>query len=539
MNYRRYTTGPYPEMCHQFRWEVPENYNIAWDVCEKHDPNRTAMIWENHDGQVRVLSFQDFSRLSNRVAHLLEGLGVRKGDRVVVLLPRLPEAVAIFLGVYKAGAILISLSSLYGKDGVRHRVLDSGPKVIFTNQENLEKFDGLHQEVEELQKGVIVDLPRSSGNWLSFSELLEQASDRQVDVRTTSQDPAQIYYSSGTTGQAKGILHAHRYLLAHNELEFCHDIRGDELFWSTGEWAWIAGIIPGFLGPWKYGATVLAYNSPGKFDPEKAFYLLNKYPVKNLFATPTALRMMMQVPDPGRYPVHLRVACSAGEPLNPEVIRWSREVWEIPIFDFYGLTESYPLCGNFPSMEVKPGSMGRPLPGWEVALLGPDEQPVQPGAVGEICLKARSNPHYPLGYWKRPADTQEVFGGPWFHTRDLANQDEEGYVWFQGRADDVIISAGYRIGPFEVESALIEHPAVAEAAAVASPDPERGHIVKAYVVLTKEARPSDDLVKELQEHVRKSLAAYAYPRSIEFVQELPKTETGKIRRAVLRQQAAS
>jgi acetyl-CoA synthetase len=236
-----------------------------------------------------------------------------------------------------------------------------------------------------------------------------------------------------------------------------------------------------------------------------------------------------------RYPQRFRIVCSAGEPLNPEAIRWFRDQYDVTVLDYYGLTESYPLCGNYPFMEVREGSMGRPLPGWEVTILDEDENRVAQGERGEICLKARTNPHYPIGYWNRAEDSKEVFEGEWFHTKDAASQDEDGYYWYEGRADDVIIAAGYRIGPFEVESACLEHPAVAEAAAIAAPDERRGNIVKAFVVLSAGHEPSDELADDIKSYVRQHLSAYAYPREIEFVPDLPKTLTGKIRRIELRQ----
>ena len=353
---------------------------------------------------------------------------------------------------------------------------------------------------------------------------------------TAADDPAQLYYSSGTTGLAKGILHAHRYLLAHEEFEFCHDVRDDELFHGSGEWAWAAGIAP-LLGPWRYGARQFVFARKGGFDPEEQLQQLSKHGVENMFTTPTALRAMTGVSDAGeRYPLdRMRITCSAGEPLNPEVIRWYREQFGITILDYYGLTESYPLCANFPTVEVREGSMGLPMPGWDVAILDEDEQPLPPGERGEICLRARSNPHYPLGYWNRPEDTEEAFGGDWYHTKDAAEADEDGYYWYAGRADDVIISAGYRIGPFEVESACVEHPAVMEAAAVASPDEKRGDIVKAFVVLAEGHEAGDDTAQEIKDHVRDRHSEYAYPREIEFVDDLPKTLTGKIRRVELRE----
>jgi acetyl-CoA synthetase len=359
--------------------------------------------------------------------------------------------------------------------------------------------------------------------------------DYQV-VDTAADDPAQLYYSSGTTGRAKGILHAHRYLLAHEEFEFCHDVRDGELFHGSGEWAWAAGICP-LLGPWRYGAVALVQARKGGYDPEEHLRFLSKHGVENMFTTPTALRAMTGVERAGeRYPLErLRVTCSAGEPLNPEVIRWFRDQFGITVLDYYGLTESYPLCGNFPTVEVREGSMGRPMPGWDVQILDEDEQPLPAGERGEICLRARSNPHYPLGYWSRPEDTEQDFGGEWFHTKDAATLDEDGYVWYAGRADDVIISAGYRIGPFEVESACVEHPAVKEAAAVASPDERRGDVVKAFIVLVGDREGSDALAEEIKQHVRARHSAYAYPREIEFVDDLPKTLTGKIRRVELRE----
>ena len=306
-------------------------------------------------------------------------------------------------------------------------------------------------------------------------QLLADASANFETVDTAADDPAQLYYSSGTTGLAKGILHAHRYLLAHEEFVYCHDVRENELFHGMGEWAWAAGIAP-LLGPWRLGATQFVFQREGGFDPEQQLSVLSKHEVTNVFTTPTAMRSMMGIADAGkRYPQKFRIVCSAGEPLNPEAIRWFRDQYGLTVLDFYGLTESYPLCANFPFMEVREGSMGRPMPGWDVQILDEDEQPVAPGERGEICLRARSNPHYPIGYWNRPEETEETFGGEWFHTKDAAEQDEDGYFWYAGRADDVIISAGYRIGPFEVESACIEHPAVREAAAVASPDERRGH----------------------------------------------------------------
>jgi acetyl-CoA synthetase len=532
MAFRKYRLGTYEEMRSQHRWEVPERYNIARDVCDKHDRDRLAMIWEDWRGNERRVSFGELQDMSAKFANVLEEHGVERGDRVATLLPSLPETAAVFLGTYKRGAILLSMSVLYGDDGIEHRLRDSGARTLVTDTANRARIpDGLVEKVFVMDTG---DGEREAGD-VDFGDAMARASDRYETVDTAADDPAQLYYSSGTTGKAKGILHAHRYLLAHEEFEWCHDVRDGELFHGSGEWAWAAGICP-LLGPWRYGAVQFVHARKGGYDPEEALRLLHKHGVTNMFTTPTALRAMTAVSDAGkRYPLKLRVTCSAGEPLNPEVIRWFREQFGVTVLDYYGLTESYPLCGNFPSVEVREGSMGLPIPGWDVQVLDEDENPLPPGERGEICMRARSNPHYPLGYWNRPEDTEEEFGGEWFHTKDAAQRDEDGYFWYAGRADDVIISAGYRIGPFEVESACVEHPAVQEAAAVASPDPKRGDIVKAFIVLGAGREQSDELADEIKRFVRERHSAYAYPREIEFVDDLPKTLTGKIRRVELRE----
>jgi acetyl-CoA synthetase len=533
VKYRSWQPGPYTEMRRSFRWEVPERYNIATDVLDKHDPSRTAMLWEDWQGNERVLTFGDMQSLANRAANVLRSLGVGEGDRVAVMLPSLPETAATFLAAYKVGAILLSLSILYGDDAIAHRLRDAGAKVVVTDAANRARIDRVRDELPDLEHVLVLEE--------DYARALESASDRFETLDLEADAPAQLYYSSGTTGQAKGILHAHRYLLAHNEFELCHDIRDDEIFHSTGEWAWIAGIVPGILAPWRFGSPIAVFARKGGYDPTQTLYMLERYRVRNLFATPTALRSMAALGDvSSRYPgISLRIACSAGEPLNPEVIRWFESQFGIPVLDYYGLTESYPLCGNYPTMDVRPGSMGRPLPGWEIDLLDEEENPVPEGETGEICLRARSNPHYPLGYWNRPDETEQVFGGPWFHTKDVARRDDDGYVWYEGRNDDVIISAGYRIGPFEVESAMVELPEVVEAAAVAWPDERRGHIVKAFVRVADDVAPTDDVSDKIQRHVRERIGAYAYPREVEFVDDLPKTLTGKIRRIDLRSRAAS
>ena len=513
----------YEEAREQHRWVVPNRYNIAADVCDKHPDEKLAMVFEDFSGNQREVRWGEQRALANRAANVLAARGVEREDRVAICAPASPETAAFFLGTWKNGAILLSLSVLYGDEGIRHRIRDSEPRVLVTDSENVERMP--RDLVDDI---IVID-----------EDLLAGADDRFDTVDTGPDDPAQLYYTSGTTGLAKGILHAHRYILGHEEFTYCHEVKDGELFHGMGEWAWAAGIAP-LLGPWRLGATQFVYAREGGFDPEKQLEVLSRHGVTNVFTTPTAMRAMMAIGDAGeRYPQKFRRVCSAGEPLNPEAIRWFRHQYGVTVLDYYGLSESYPLCANYPFMEVREGSMGKPMPGWDVQILDEDEQPVGVGERGEICLRARTNPHYPLGYWRNEQATREDFDGDWFHTKDAAERDEDGYFWYSGRADDVIISAGYRIGPFEVESACIEHPSVQEAAAVASPEEKRGHVVKAFVVLSQGAEPSDDLAEDIKSFVRGRLSAYAYPRKIEFVEALPKTLTGKIRRIELRESERS
>ena len=353
----------YEEAVANHEWRVPERYNIAEDVCDKHPAGKLAMIHEHFDGTVREVRWGELQELSNRFANVLRGLGVQKGDRVAMLLPATPETAAAFFGTWKCGAILLSMSVLYGDDGIRHRVSDSEAKVLVTNAANESRVDpSLVEHVLVLDESVF-----------------ETGSPEFEREDTLAEDPAQLYYTSGTTGLAKGIVHAHRYLLAHEEFIYCHDVQDGERFHGMGEWAWAAGIAP-LLGPWRFGAVQLVYQREGGFDPHKQLDFLSRHEASNVFTTPTAMRSMMTIGDAGgRYPQKFRIVCSAGEPLNPEAIRWFREQYGLTVLDYYGLTESYPLVANYPFMDVREGSMGRPMPGWDVQILDQDEHPVPRG----------------------------------------------------------------------------------------------------------------------------------------------------------------
>jgi acetyl-CoA synthetase len=531
------TPRSYDQLVADHRWNVPERYNLAADVCDKHPDDKLAMVHEGPDGTIRELVWGEIRALANRFANLANQHGVEREDVVAMLVPPTPEAAAAFLGVYKAGAILLPMSVLYGEEGIRHRIKDSGAKLVVTDDEHAGQITRAIEGLPGWNPGGGRNgLVGSTDHTLLVlsSALLAEASPSFLTVDTSCDDPAQLFYTSGTTGLAKGILHAHRFVLAHEEFEYCHEIQDGERFRSMAEWAWAAGINP-LLGAWRTGAVHYVHQRRGGFSAEDELAFLSRHEVTNLFTTPTAMRSLMAVDRAGeRFPIPLRRACSAGEPLNPEAIKWFREQFGVTVLDFYGLSEGYPLCANFPWMEVREGSMGRVMPGWDVQVLDEDENPVAPGERGEICWRKGSSPTWPLRFWNNPEATEETFGGEWFHTKDAARIDEDGYVWFEGRADDVILTAGYRVGPFEVESACLEHPAVQEAAAVAKPDERRGWIVKAFVILAEGHDASDELAREISTFVRDGHSKYAYPREIEFVDGLPKTLTGKIRRIELR-----
>ena len=355
----------YEELCAAHGWEVPARYNIAADVCDKHPRDKPAMIWESFDGSTRELDWGELQDLANQAAHMLAAHGVERGDRVAVVLPPTPETAAIFFGVWKLGAILLSMSVLYGDDGIEHRLARlRARRLLVTDAANAPRFDRpWAPDVLVLERGHARAARRPSF----------------VCADTAADDPAQLYYTSGTTGLAKGIVHAHRYILAHEEFVYCHEVQDGERFHGMGEWAWAAGIAP-LLGPWRLGAVQCVYQREGGFDPHKQLDFLSRHGVTNVFTTPTAMRSMMAIEDAGtRYPQSFRRVCSAGEPLNPEAIRWFREQYGVTVLDYYGLTESYPLVANYPFMEVREGSMGKPMPGWDVQILDEDEQPGRAG----------------------------------------------------------------------------------------------------------------------------------------------------------------
>ncbi|MFE2087316.1 acyl-CoA synthetase [Streptomyces sp. NPDC057580] len=506
----------YRRLVEEHRWTVPDRYNMAADVADRHPGDRLALVFEDHTGHREEVVWQQIQDRSRQVAAHLHALGVRKGDRVAVLLPQRPDTPATYLGVLRTGAVLVTMSLLWADEPIRYRLADSGAAVLVTETSAVDRAAGFGGTVVNVDDPAISALPPV-----------------YITADTAPDDPALIFYTSGTTGAAKGIVHAHRTLLGHNEFRHCHDLRPGDVFYGAGDWAWSMAKL---MGPLRAGAVHLVYRPAGGFDPAGLLAAMSRNKVTTALVNPTFLRKMMQdVPDAGsRHPQSLRVVCSSNEPLTPDLIEWFRAQFDVTLLDYYGSTESYPLLGNFPGVPVKPGSMGRPLPGWDVALMDADGHEVPVGQPGEICLRAGSNPQFPLGYWNRPEASAESFGGTWYHTKDQAVMDEDGYFWFLGRTDDVIKTSGYRVGPYEVEAVLRGHPAVADAGVVGVPDPVRGQAVKAWIELSSGYEPDEALARDITRFARAAHSHFAYPRLIEFVGELPRSATGKIQRAALR-----
>ena len=528
----------YEEVYGSFSWEIPEFYNVGVDICDKwaHQRYRLALIYENEKGQLEQYTFWDLKRLSNRLANGLKAHGLSQGDRMGIMLPQSPEAGISHIAIYKIGAIAIPLFTLFGTDGLAYRLSNSEAKGIVTDEANLQKVLDVWEKVPTL-KIVVVTRGEGREGILDFWELIEKGSAEFQPVQTRADDPAFISYTSGTTGPPKGAFHAHRVLLGHMPgIEFPHNFfpKEDDLFWTPADWAWMGGFMDVLLPSWHHGIPVVAHRAK-KFDPEEAFYLMAKYGIRNAFMPPTALKMMRQVKDPrSRYDYQMRTIGSGGEALGEELLEWGKEVMGLTINEFYGQTEVNLVVGSCCEiMEIRPGSMGKAIPGHEVAVVEDSGNRVPAGTVGEVAIK-RPDPVMCLEYWKNPEATREKYVGDWWVTGDLARQDEDGYFWFVGRKDDLITSAGYRIGPAEIEDCIIKHPAVSMVAVVGSPDEVRTEVVKAFIILKPEVPPGPDIEEEIKKFVKTRLAAHEYPREIEFVSELPMTATGKIMRKELK-----
>jgi acetyl-CoA synthetase len=528
----------YEKVYNSFHWKVPIFYNIGVDCCDKWADQRyrLALIYEDDQGKVEKYTFWELTRLSNRLANALQACGLHRGDRVGILLPQCPETALSHLAIYKTGGIALPLFTLFGPEALEYRLGHSGARAVITDEANLPKILEIKDRLPEL-KTLIVTRGETPDGVFDFWKTLEKGSSSFKPLRTRADDPALIIYTSGTTGPPKGALHAQRVVLGHVPgVEFFHNFfpKKDDLYWTPADWAWIGGLIDVLLPSWHHGVPVVAYRAK-KFDPEQAFHFISKYGIRNAFMPPTALKIMRQVPDPGkRYDFALRTIGCGGETLGEELLEWGRKVMGLTINEFYGQTEVNLVLGNCSEiMENRPGSMGRPIPGHRVEVVDEAGRVLPPGEVGEVAIQ-RPDPVMFLGYWGNPQATEDKFIGDWSLTGDLARKDEEGYFWFVGRKDDLISSAGYRIGPAEIEDCLIKHPAVAMAGVIGSPDAVRGEIVKAFIVLKPGVLPEPSLKEEIRQFIKIRLAAHEYPREIEFLAELPLTATGKIMRKDLR-----
>jgi acyl-coenzyme A synthetase/AMP-(fatty) acid ligase len=530
----------YDRAVREFRLEVPERFNFARDVVGRwaRDPEKLAMLWLGQDGAERRLTFRHFAEQSDRFAAVLRRRGVQPGDRVMVQLPRVPEWWEAVLGCFKAGAVAVPGTVLLTSKDIQYRTELAQGIAYVTDLDGARKVDQVRQESPWLRHLFQVGDELVSEGWTAYDQELQQVEGGTADVDTASSDPALIYFTSGTVGNPKMVLHTHSsYPIGHQITgRFWLDLRPDDLHLNLSETGWAKAAWSSFLGPWNMGSALFVQDARGRFSAAETLDLLESFPITTFCAPPTAYRMLVLEDLSRRNPRALRWCVGAGEPLNPEVIEtWKRSTGHL-IRDGYGQTETVLLCANFPGLQVKPGSMGKPSPGMNVAVIDEEGTPLPPDSEGDIAVRMR--PERPVGlfkeYWRNPDATEACQRGDWYVTGDRAYVDGEGYFWFVGRSDDVIISAGYRIGPFEVESALIEHAAVAEAAVVGKRDAMRGTIVKAYVILAPGSSGTEQLTAELQEHVKSVTAAYKYPREIEYVAELPKTISGKIRRVELR-----
>ncbi|HTR85444.1 MAG TPA: AMP-binding protein [Reyranella sp.] len=527
----------YDQAMREFRWPKPEKFNIGRAVCERHPAQALAMIVENSDGSARHWTFGQLLAASSRLANALVAKGVNRGDRIAVFLSQGAELTISHIAGYRMGAVVLPLFTLFGEEAVEFRLANAEATALITDMANVSKVLAVRDRLPRLKTVIVIGAGAHGAEFLDWERLLGAASDDFATVDTAAEDPALLIYTSGTTGQPKGALHAHRMMLGSIppvEQWLGHWPRGNEVMWTPAEWAWIAGLYDALFPAWYYGTPVLAHRF-AKFDPERAFAMLAKHKVGVSFIPPTALKMMRQVREPRRrWGYDVRAVSTGGEAMGEELLAWGRDTFGCTISEGYGQTEMNMMLLNSPDwFPVKPGSCGRACPGRKVAIVDDKGTVLPPGQEGQIA-GWRHDPIVMLEYWRNPEATARKFAGDWLLTGDLGRIDEEGYVFFKSRDDDVITSGGYRIGPGEIEECLMKHPAVAMVGVVGVPDRVRTEIVKAFVQLRPEIAATDALKADLAAHVKTRLAAHEYPREVEFVAELPLTTTGKILRRELR-----
>jgi acetyl-CoA synthetase len=527
----------YEQLYASFRWNIPARYNIAADVCDRHaaDPSKIALIGEGADGKTWRMTFREIQRKANQLANLLVSIGLLKGDRVILFLGQNPWTAIAHVACWKAGFVSVPVSTLFAADAVAYRLNNVGARVVITDQANLPTAARARSLTAGPVRLYLIDGHAPEAE--SLTATLELARDAFINVDTAADDPAFLNFTSGTTGNPKGALQAHRSMLGHLPgAEFGLDFfpQPGDIMWSPADWAWLAGLMDVLMPAWYHGVPVLTFRAL-RFDPEQAFAVIERHQVRTTLLVPTMLRLMRQVPDPvGRFGAKLRAIYSGGESVGKELLEWGAEVLRLPINEVFGQTECNLVLGSNASvMPIKPGSIGRAVPGHLAAIVDDSGQEQPTGTTGNIALRS-PNPVMMLEYWRNPEATRHKYANGWLITGDLGTCDEDGYFWFQGRADDVITCGGYRIGPSEIEDALARHPAVVMAAAIGVPDPVRTESIKAFVVLKQGFRASSELVDDIRNFVREHLARHEVPRDVEFVDTLPMTTTGKILRRELR-----
>jgi acetyl-CoA synthetase len=534
--------GTYQEVYDAFQWCLPARYNIASDVCDRHaaDPSKIALVHERADGAIQTYTFRDIQRAANQFANSLQSFGLKIGDRVVLFLGQHPATGIAHVGCWKAGMVSAPTSTLFGADALEYRINMTGARALVTDRANYPKVVEIRERTPTLERVLLIDGEEPGSE--SFWETLERASDAFETLSLTPDTPAFINFTSGTTCWPKGALQGHRSMLGHMPgLEFLMDFlpQPGDVLWSPADWAWLAGLMDILMPGWFHGLPVLTYRS-STFDAEQALQMMGKHRVRATLLTPTMLKLIRQVRDPKRrFAIDLRVVLSGSEAVGQDLHEEMASTLGCPINEGFGQTEANCIIGNSSLvMPIRYGSLGRSLPGHVAGILDDDGTPLAPGSVGNLALK-RPDPVMLLEYWRDPEATSAKFAGDWMITGDLAESDDEGYLWFRGRKDDVITSSGYRIGPAEIEDAIVRHPKVALAAVIGAPDPERTEIIKAFVVLASGCGPTQELADEIRASVRDRLARHEYPREIEFVASLPMTATGKILRRELREREAA
>ena len=539
----------YEQSRKNFKWSDADNMvdwfpggkiNMAYNAIDRHAKgkrkDKIALIFDDGSGHTQKFTFAQLGALTSKFANVLKKLGIKRQERVFFFLQRSPELYAGFLGAIKYGAIASPMFPAFGPDAIRDRLLDSGAVALITDSDLKSRVYEVKNLLPELKHMIIVGKDAAAGE-LSWEKEMAEASDMFDATPMDPEEFSYMLYTSGTTGKPKGVVHAHKDIVQiHLSTNWVLDVHDEDVYWCTADLGWVTGVVYGVIGPWSNGVTQVGLG--GRFDPERWFKTIQDYKISVWYTAPTAVRMLMAKGDdiPKKYDLSsLRANYSVGEPLNPEGVRWAMEVFDSkPFHDTWWQTETGSiLITNFPEMPIKPGSMGKPLPGVEAAIVDENGDVLPQGEEGALVLR----PGWPAmmrQIWNNPAKYNEYFKNGWYYTGDTAQIDKDGYFWYVGRADDVIKTAGERVGPFEVESALIEHEAIVEAGVIGKPDELRGNIIKAFIVLSPGYVDSPELKEEIQKFVKKKLAGHAFPREIEVVKSLPKTRSGKIMRRLLR-----